>query len=1139
MTWKKEQLDAIMREGNLLVSAGAGSGKTAVLTERVCRLIAGGVGVDEILVVTFTNAAADEMKKRVEARLGELLGERGGHDERIRRELMRLGSADICTLHAFCAQLLRRHFSAAQVDPAFRIADETEAALLSREALEETLETGYALDMDGLLRLSRALGGDDALMDTMESVYKFIHAQPDPFDWLGASVTLYNASEDAFLASPAAERLAELARERLIEAADLLKRARALVKGKDGLDKVDEKLWFEAMAADVLASREGYEALLNIDASFFTALRWPKDAPEALKNEVVNLRDEAKALIKSVNAELVLDVDAQRERLKQAYPLMLELYRQLTRYDEIYKRIKAERGAVDFTDIEHCALRALGDEQVAAEYRQKFKYVFVDEYQDINQVQNALLERLTHGDNLFAVGDVKQSIYRFRLAEPGLFLRRYAAYSACEDGTCIDLTVNFRSALSVICAVNGVFTRVMTKRFGDLDYRAAQLLPGRDETPSGEAELHIIEKAAADDASEAAELESAELEALLGARRIREIVGTPFEGQGRDYGYGDFAVLLRDPKRSAKVWARILAMEGVPAYSDAAGGYFETMELQLLVNILRVIDNRRQDVPLIGVLRSPAGGFDIEQLISIRTDFEGGSYFERLCAAAKDVSPLGKKARAFLEKIDAWQSDARFYRMEEFISRLLGETGLYDFVGALPGGRQRQANLEELLTRARLFEQAAGRGVGGFLKFMDKLKLAGTSVNAAATRDALGVVRLLSVHKSKGLEFPVVILPGLARQFNNEAKREHLSMHTAMGVGLRFIDEQTHMRADTLYRRAIALRNAREDAQEELRVLYVGMTRAQSRLIMIAAVKDIAKLAEKTREARTPYRFSQARRMIDWILPALIELPDANPIRRLAGMGEIEGEANIRMTLHAAGEFTVSGGSAQGREALEVFEARASKEDGAFIAERFGWRYPYEADTRVSAKLSASMLSGTRAELISAPLFMQQKATPAQRGSATHKALQFVPLEAMDEARLEKELESLESGALTGAERALVDKKLILAFFASALGRRLLAAGRVERELAFSVDVPAREAVGVDSDGEILVQGVIDCCFIENEEWVIIDYKTDRVFNAFEAAAGKYAPQVRLYAYALEKLTCRRVKETYIHFLQAGVSVRM
>ena len=1138
--WTAEQRRAIETPGSLIVSAAAGSGKTAVLTERIARHILEGASPDDLLVVTFTRAAAAEMKKRIGDRLSALAAQQQG-DEAVRLygAAEGIGRANISTIDGFCSHVLRRHFDIAGLDPAFRAGDEAENLALRQEALDELMERYYA--QKGFSDLVDAFGKEAEFSAQFLRLYEFIMAQPEPMEWLRGAIDKYDIAEDALPLCPAAEEYLKGLKVRLGAYMDILRSRRdEIAEDYPKTAAILDDDLTQLGGALLQKSLKGYANQLSACAFATFSMR---GAEKSYSKYVKNPRDDMK---NEVQKHIVLSgkpIGRQAKLIAGIKPLLDMLYSFTGDFIALYSEKKEQAGIIDYADMEHIALGLLRLPAVAKEYRDRFSFVFIDEYQDCSPLQNALFSALARPDNLFIVGDVKQSIYGFRMAEPTMFTERIDEFSRRDAA--LHLSANFRSSNEVIEGVNSIFTPIMTRETGGVDYdETARLVHGRRDASPGGAELHVISRSAPLDTGDAADenteeqLLAAEAEALFAAGRIRELLGESFtdrKGNTRNYKYSDIVILHSSPQNVAEAWVRTLSREGIPVYAELTGGYFNAIEVQIFLNLLAIIDNPLQDIPLISVLRSPIGGFSTEELITLRADCREGLFYEALKAGADRDTPLGHKAGGFLGRLKRWRKQGELYDITELIAMLLEDTGFENYVSALPGGQSRHANLEALIKNAGIYS-SSGHGIRGFLRFMEKAR-SGDSLGAAQIASA-NVVRLISIHKSKGLEFPAVILGGISVNFNKKSRSSVLVLDSSLGIGLKAA--RGNSRELNLYHSAIAERIWRREISERMRLLYVAMTRASEKLIMLCSFRDVEKGLGAGRIPVTPNTCSGAERFADWILPVLFSSPSGNPLREYLGMPPLSGHKPILCAVHPTLQISALG-AALPREEYLAFTRQAVEDGPGEYAELFAWRYPYGADTVLPSKISVSQLIGNLPELGQYPDFMRDSMAEraVSRGTAAHKLMEHLPIAKHTFASVNACLKELtDRGTLTKKEAEGIYAANIVDFFSKGLGSRMLASPRVERELAFNHRVKASSVFDADTDETLLLQGIIDCCFIEGGEWVLIDYKTDYVpKGGAKEVAMSHAKQLRLYKSALEELTGIPVKECWIHLLSTGESV--
>ncbi|GIO34156.1 ATP-dependent helicase/nuclease subunit A [Paenibacillus albilobatus] len=1235
--WSDDQWRAIAETGDdILVAAAAGSGKTAVLVERIIRKITDeeqGFSVDRLLVATFTKAAAAEMRDRIREALDREL-EKDPDNVHLRRQLSLLGRASITTLHSFCLEVIRRYYQLIPLDPNFRIINENEAELLRQELLEELFEEKYSEEAEGsdFIRLVDWFSGersDDAMHLLVQKLYDFSRSHAWPDHWLRSMAEAFAVRDAASLGQTSWVRsILQDARLALAGAEGLLMQAHGLAMAPGGpgayADNLNADLEMVRSLREAMEQRpweELYEAFQGISFGKLKSVRKDDTDPQ-LQERVKELRDAVKKTLTDLRGALFgRPAAAFLAEMNEAAPLMKELAELVIEFGGRYEAEKRKRGAVDFSDLEHYCLRILLHEDsaperplpsdAAVEYREQFDEVLLDEYQDTNSVQETIVGLISREKpgNRFMVGDVKQSIYRFRLAEPGLFLDKYRRYgSGGGSGIRIDLARNFRSRMEVVDAVNVIFRQIMNETVAEIAYdERAELVYGASFPNAEEGvanpyapELLLIDRAgkgpaAEDEAnegeqgglmeeSEVLEMETAQLEARAIAKKIRQLTGDTSgkpllvydKGlkEMRPVKYGDMVILLR----SAYIWGPLIMEElkqlGIPADGEQARGYFQATEVEVMLSLLQIIDNPLQDIPLAGVLRSPIVGLTEEELAQIRL-VQSGSFYDALIAAARpitgasgdgahrellmaeaeaaaasetlrvgdlgeipgasamDVSVLAAsdgippalrhKIHDFVKQLQCWRDDARKISLGDLIWQLYRETGYLDWVGGLPGGVERQNNLKALYDRAVQFEQTtASRGLFRFLTFVSRLRERGGDLGGGSGMEHKdNTVRIMTIHKSKGLEFPVVFLAGMSKTFNQQDLNAPFLMHKELGFGPKFVDEEKRVSFPTLPNLAIRRRSQLELLAEEMRVLYVGLTRPKEKLYLIGTVKDVSKKAsswaqvlESPEYTLPDYVLARGRSYIDWVGPALIRHPGAGKLREMA---EADGYPSSvlasdpsvwKISVLAADELSLAelGGWEEEEEStperklrlqslLERRPVEAENEEsvpgGSWVTERLNWRYPYETVTKLPAKTSVSEMKKLlamqdepsepwmeermlRRELTSPsdsfattlplrrPKFMEQKAlTPAERGTVYHTLMQHIPLDRgeVDAAAVEETVSRLvERELLTREQAEVIRPDEAGMFFATEVGKRLLSAEWTAREMPFSYGLTAEEA---------------------------------------------------------------------------------
>ena len=1192
MKWTKEQESAIRARGcNLLVSAAAGSGKTAVLVERIKQMILkDGIDVDRLLIVTFTNAAAGEMRERIGATLLEELEKKSENEEYVRKQLNLLNHATINTLHSFCMEIVRRHFHLIDIDPNFRIGDETEIAILKLETLEELFEQKYKEADEGFLELVERFGGnreDTPLQELVLNLYDFIQSKPYPYKWLRENIEAFQMDLDSFQKSLWYQMMLEQIQLDLCGAKEILIEAKKLCEKPDGPAGYLEAILDDIQGIEALMEslKEGWESIYRQVKKFKHKRlgRVSKAVDEVLKDSVKGLRQQAKDVISGIKEKFLSKEPHQYiEDLNALYPSMCALYDLIISFESGYKEKKAERGIADFNDLEHYALSILENEQVAKEYQNQYAYIFVDEYQDSNIVQETILNFIKRDDNLFMVGDVKQSIYRFRLADPTLFMEKYETYQNREGvrNRRIDLGKNFRSREEIIDGVNFIFKQIMTRELGEMHYdEDAYLYKGIDtqHPEKSPIEIFLIQKEVQVDEEEEEDwkaLEDIEAEAKVAAERIKELQGTPiYDSRTENFRrltFKDIVVLLRTTKNWAPIFQEVFMEMDIPVYADVNTGYFDTVEVSVFINLLRIIDNKRQDVPLLSVMRSSIGKFCIEELIQIRMAAQGKSFIEALEKYSQEGEelPLKNKCALFLERLAEWKEESRYMQLEAFIWKLFMDTGYYDYVGAMPGGVQRQANLRMLLNRARQFQATSFKGLFNFIQFIDKLKQSSSDMGAAKILgENDNVVRIMSIHKSKGLEFPVVIVGGMGKQFNLSDMNAPVLFHKDLGIGPKYVDPQRRRYGDTIVKEIMRNCLQKESLSEEMRILYVALTRAKEKLILIGTVKDLEREAQKWAEPVNTFNLLRSKNYLDWIAPVLMRHPDGGLLREWANV-----EWGADQLLEDSSKWNIQSRSKKDiwkekkkretdklvlRQKLEEFSENLSEEVQQWVDQRLSWQYPHQAAVNIPSKLSVTEINRLVSKkldrfeleipsLIQKPRFMEGKKlfSGAEKGTIIHFVMQHLRLDAVGNVEdIQEQIARMVAAELiTSEEAAIIDSRQILLFFESPIGRRMLSAPKVYREISFNFVKKACEISQEwkDCNEDLLIQGIIDCYFEEENGLILVDYKTDSLFwGGRREMIEQYRTQIKLYKEALEMITNKKVQEAYLYLFSTNEALKI
>ena len=1197
--WTEEQKQVIwLRNRNILVSAAAGSGKTAVLVERILQKITDKehpVDIDRLLIVTFTRAAAAEMRERIGTEIQKSLME-DPDNENLQRQETLLFHAQITTIDSFCQSVLRSYFHLIDLDPAFSIMDEGEAKLLRRDTAEELLEEQYA-QASGEFELfveSFASGkNDENLIGMIWQVYEFSRSHPWPEEWLDKCKENYEInSAEELTKSEWMKQLCDQTAQTLEDLMRVNKRAQKIAQSPRGPWMYLDALLQDQEILENLAKRTDYvsyaEAFSKMEK--FAALSRKKDeeVSEEKKEQVKLLRDQIKKGITALKEqyfyqgpqEMVEEIQKSRVPSKMLLTLAQEFGRR-------FAEKKQERNLLDFSDLEHFALQILvrkedGKEvptEAARSFANQFEEIMIDEYQDSNMVQELILTSISRcsmgQNNMFMVGDVKQSIYRFRLACPELFMEKYDTYTEeASKSQKIELHKNFRSRKEVLEDVNFVFRKIMHRNLGNVEYDDnAALYAGIEfpklavnvenqydkapQSPLAGSEILLL------DADTLTDETAREAEARMIAGKIRQIVGREliYDKEEKTYRraqYRDIVILLRSISGWAETFLSVLGEMGIPAYTGTRSGYFSALEVRTILSLLQIMDNPRQDIAFAAVLASPVGGFTTEHLAEIRSLYRDCSYYEACRLYAKEGSDgiLAQKMTAFLEMLERFRSYVPYTPMHELLWKIYEETGYLHYASAMPAGGQRRANLEMLVEKAAAYESTSYRGLFHFVRYVENLQKYEVDFGEASTiGEEEDTVRIMSIHKSKGLEFPVVFTAGLGKQFNRQDARSTIAIHQNYGVGCDCVDPVLRFKTPTLLKRAIQQILLQESLGEELRVLYVAMTRAKEKLYLSGSLKKaedtLKKWSGKAGDASLPYlEVRNAASMLEWILRAVLYEEGKQP--------------EIPVQLYKVDDLYYEKQENENRadEIKEQLKAAGFlKEEGIpelckWLTQETAKTYPFTGSLDIQGKLSVSEIKRhsqmaeekEQAEGVIhlqkepeiqplVPQFLQKKEEGgAVRGTAMHHLMQRLDFTSADTVKkVEDQIEALiRSRQMTAEEKNLVSVPAVVHFFRTDLGKRAAEAakrGQLFREKQFVIGVPASQIRPQwDEKETVLVQGIIDLWFYEGDEIVLADYKTDRVYpGQEELLKARYQEQLAYYEKALIQTTGCRVKEKLIY----------
>lgn len=1216
VSWTEEQKKVIdLRDCNILVSAAAGSGKTAVLVERILTMLMSEenpVDIDRLLIVTFTNAAASEMKDRIREAIEKKLEEEelpSKVQEHLQRQTALLANAQISTIHSFCQYVIRNHFHTIDLDPNFRIADEGEQKLLRQDVLNALLEECYKEGNREFLEMSErvAVGRDDKeLADMVLQLYEFSMSFPWPEKWLKECEQAYDLeNEEVFYQSGWMKQLVELVHITLEDVLDQMKEAKNLILDEDGPWMYEEALDMDQCMVQALLKAQDYPSLSQAFAmrDSWTRLSAKKDESVSdVKREMVKeIRAAYKDTVNGLEKEYFFATGEELyQQMKKMAPMVNCLVELTMEFTRRFTEEKRRKNLCDFNDLEHLALSILLKEEngeihrtpVAEDFSAYYQEIMIDEYQDSNMVQEMILNSISGVPmdryNIFMVGDVKQSIYRFRLARPELFMEKFRTYSL-ETGNCrrVDLHRNFRSREQVLTSVNFIFEQIMEEHLGNVQYdEAAALHPGAvfEEAPKPsfyDTEVWMLDLSS--QAAEESEESARELEARVIGNRIQKMLGKEMvwdkeQSAYRPVRYGDCVILLRTISGWAEVFAKVLGEMGIPAHTGSRTGYFSALEVQTVIAMLKVLDNPRQDVPLTAVLYSPMAGISGEELAGIRSRHPKVPFYEA-CMEEESLKP-------FFAMIEDLRKKAVYMPMHELLWEILDRTGYGRYAAAMPGGEQRKANLDMLVEKAITYESGSYRGLYNFIRYIENLHKYDVDFGEASLgNEAEDTVRIMSIHKSKGLEFPVVFAAGMGKNFNQTDARSSMLLHADLGIGCDYVDAKNRIRTNTLLKKVLKTQIARESLGEELRVLYVALTRAKEKLILTGSVSDLSKKMKKWGEVcrrinpvLSVTQRAQAGSFWDWVIPALmrnqcmenclqdydIQWNPQHPLWKKDICCQVEAQAAEQLLEKEAAhqvEYKVT------KEILLHMPYNEEAEEAKEIQERFSYEYPFAQSSEIPSKVSVSELKKfSQTEEMNSSEILYEEPAPvplvpeylkeereiggAFRGTVYHKFMECLDFSALCDKNEEKDSATektqlygkikkqiaamIQKGQLTREESLLLDMRSLMSFVRNPLAERMAAAekqGMLFREQQFVLQMDAADMREEWHGGEtVLIQGIIDAFFIEADEIVLVDYKTDYVKKQ-EASSlfEKYRVQLEYYERALEQLTGKKVKEKMIY----------
>ena len=1325
MNWTKEQEQAIYEKGNnILVAAAAGSGKTAVLVERIInKIVNERMDIDKILVVTFTNAAASEMRERILDAIYKKL-EENPDDVNLQRQITLLNKSSICTIDSFCLDVVRNNFyELDNISPNFRIADTAEIELLKQEVIEKIFEDKYESqneDFAKLITTYTSYRDDTPLKEIVQTIYTYIQSNPFPEKWINEKIEMFNLEKELekdFSETVWGETLLHRVEETLIEDITKLQDVEESLSYDAELDTFQKIIEDDIEKLQLLKQNiNNWDKAVEIYSNLTFAIWSRKKVQSEIKEEAKAIRDNVKSHYVGKNAQLSKILIASSKEVNtdifEMYEILTKLKNLILEFGEEFAKAKREKNILDFSDIEHFALQILLKQQdgkieqseIAKKYMNKFEEIAIDEYQDSNLVQEYILTSVSRGNNMFMVGDVKQSIYKFRQAMPELFLSKYESYASKKiehEGQAgrvnlqpgqkaqneqirqeeqanlqsekieqenlqekenpqagdlkIQLFKNFRSRGNVLDFTNLVFENIMSNLLGDIEYNEEEFLnlgaSYEDAKQNLKTEINIIsiekeesekdieEFENAEDGKSISEFENSEniknigefknvksigefehagntknseytddeehiedieLEARFVASKIKEMIDSKFKvydskkQEFRNITYKDIVILLRSTATTAPIYEQEILKLQMPVFSDSSSQYLDSIEIETMMALLRIIDNPVNDIPLITVLRSNIGGFTDNDLVDIRLCDKYSNFYTCLQKARVQVDEkLREKIKRFMDNLDMWRKEQEYLALDELIWKIYSDTDFYNYVGKMPNGELRQANLKLLFEKAKQYETASFKGLYNFIKFVDKLRINNGDLNSAKIiGENDNVIRIMSIHKSKGLEFPVVFLSSTGKQFNLMDLNKNILLHQEMGIGVKYIDYEGQLEYDTLTKAAIKEKMLNENLSEEMRVLYVALTRAKEKIIITGIKKDYPKKNEKmeqqislypkTFEKINPILIKQYKTFLDWIL--LVCKYNENKIEDEIDINIIDKKDVIKKCMQLPSSQNTFDSETQGQANQKADEAQEQiNKDASQINQSNGkgrFKYKYELATRIPTKTSVTKIkqmeleqlqdleelmhevsktkevafsgsefikgqhegSQTKEITFSKPEFIktqgEEKITGAQKGTLIHLCMQKLnPKKQYDMNEIKKLInELLDKQIISIKEAEAINPIAILQFTKSNIWKELTEAEKIQQEKPFYINIPAKEIYKEETEEKILVQGIIDL-YYKNKygEYVLVDYKTDYAEKGEEQKlVERYKKQLELYKRALEGALKTEVKKCYIYSTWLG-----
>ncbi len=1210
MEWTQEQSQAIYENGsNILVAAAAGSGKTAVLVERIInKIINEDVDIDKLLVVTFTNAAASEMRERILTAIYKKIEETDSLKEidKLQRQITLISKASICTIDSFCLDVIKNNFYEIGISPNFRIADTAEIELLKQEVLEELFEDKYEeedKDFVNLIHTYTTYKDDTTLKEIILKIYNQIQSNPFPRQWINEKIEKFNITDlkQDFSQSDWGNIILKDIEEEVIDCQKILQKELKELKKYQELTKYYQTIANDIDQLEILKTNlncwdKSY--IINQNLEFIT---WPRDSKLTIEEKEIakNIRDSVKKkLKKKTDKYLVFTSEEANQDIYDMYEKLKSLKELIFEFEQRLIKVKEEKNILDFNDIEHFALNILVKQQngqieqtdIAKKYQQKFIEIAVDEYQDSNLIQEYILKAISNKHNMFMVGDVKQSIYKFRQARPDLFYDKYNTYKLKSikrenDDLKIQLFKNFRSRKNILDFTNILFDNLMAEDPWEIEYNKEEYLNlGADYKENNQnlkIEINVIDTQdenidKSDEYREELEednteehIEDIELEAKYVAKKIKDIIQNKYQiydikkQQFRNVKYKDIAILLRSTKTDAQIYEKELSKQDIPVFSDSSNEYLETIEIQTVMSLLKIIDNPFQDIPLITVLRSSIAGFTDNDLIEIRLNDQQDYFYNAMLKAKINVEETLKiKINTFIDNIEKWREAKEYMALDELIWKIYIETGYYNYVGLMQNGSLRQANLRILFERAKQYENASFKGLFNFINFIEKIHSGSGDLGAAKLiGENEDVVRIMSIHKSKGLEFPIIFLSNTGKTFNLMDLKQTILVHNEIGLGVKYINYDTQIEYDTLTKSAIANKLYLETISEEMRILYVALTRAKEKLIITGRISNSEEYLKKMQEITeiyskeegkiNPILIKKYKKYLDWIMlvykynkEILKNICELNIIKKTQiKIQKQQQKNNINKIIEQLEEHVVN--NAEYKKIEQVLEYKYPDIELSTIPTKTSvTKLKREDKEKEIENADKKLINIKRTDKLEKkqinlpkPKFLikesYEEIEPTRRGTLIHLCMQKLDSTknyTINEIR--KLIENMKQcGQITEKEAESINEKKVYNFTQTEIWQRIKNAKKVQKEKAFYINIPINRIYDKELDGTILVQGIIDLYFIDaNEKLVLIDYKTDYVEEGKKNyLIEKYKVQLDLYKQALEESLHRKVDEVYIY----------